>query len=161
MRQEMGQGWQDGHRWRSAAYWREVHELYARDRQMRDALLDLYQLREEQLAFARAVEAREARRRLLKYNPAQPRVPAGEPDGGQWTSGLSGGQRIHNQNSRSRSQALAEIISICIISGKAVITDKYGNSSFSATYECPDGSTIQRQGFGKKIPGLIRYNFWS
>jgi hypothetical protein len=34
----MVQAWQDGHRWRSAAYWREVHELYARDRQMRDAL---------------------------------------------------------------------------------------------------------------------------
>jgi hypothetical protein len=29
--------------------------------------------------------------RLLKYSPSQPRVPAGSPEGGQWTSG-GGGQ---------------------------------------------------------------------
>jgi hypothetical protein len=28
---------------------------------------------------------------LRKYSPAQPRVPAGNPDGGQWTSGSGGG----------------------------------------------------------------------
>ncbi|SEG54812.1 hypothetical protein [Bosea lathyri] len=28
---------------------------------------------------------------LAKYSPDQPRVPAGDPDGGQWTSGGSGG----------------------------------------------------------------------
>lgn len=28
---------------------------------------------------------------LRKYDPHQPRVPAGSPDGGQWTSGASGG----------------------------------------------------------------------
>ncbi|MFO1149190.1 MAG: hypothetical protein U1E62_12525 [Alsobacter sp.] len=28
---------------------------------------------------------------LRKYSPDQPRVPAGNPDGGQWTSGSGGG----------------------------------------------------------------------
>lgn len=41
---------------------------------------------------AQAVEA--SFRRLVqacKYNPNQPRVPAGTPDGGQWTDGNGGG----------------------------------------------------------------------
>ncbi len=37
-----------------------------------------------------------ALRRALKYNPGQPRVPRGNPDGGQWTSagGSAGGQSL-------------------------------------------------------------------
>jgi pimeloyl-ACP methyl ester carboxylesterase len=33
---------------------------------------------------------------VLKYNPDQPRVPAGNPDGGQWTSGDGGGDGSNN-----------------------------------------------------------------
>jgi hypothetical protein len=44
------------------------------------------------LNFA-SVEALLLQRQLVsrKYNPSQPRVPAGNPDGGQWTSGDGGG----------------------------------------------------------------------
>ena len=44
------------------------------------------------VAFVR--EIRSARRFLLawRYNPDQPRVPAGNPDGGQWTSGDGSGE---------------------------------------------------------------------
>jgi hypothetical protein len=35
---------------------------------------------------------------LAKYDPNQPRVPGGNPDGGQWTSGGAGG---NNENSES------------------------------------------------------------
>jgi hypothetical protein len=36
-----------------------------------------------------------------KYSPDQPRVPAGNPDGGQWTSG-GGGGRSHSEISSVR-----------------------------------------------------------
>lgn len=47
-------------------------------------------LRELADALNRAVEAVE-----VKYSPDQPRVPAGDPEGGQWTDG-GGGDEIYN-----------------------------------------------------------------
>jgi len=49
------------------------------------------------------VKAELARRRALdaKYSPAQPRVPAGNPDGGQWTD-RNGGQGIGQGTSLAR-----------------------------------------------------------
>ena len=35
------------------------------------------------------VEAHKAIECLKKFNPSEPRVPAGSPDGGQWTNGFS------------------------------------------------------------------------
>ena len=46
---------------------------------------DFEKLREEVLDLWRRCEPR-ARSYVIKYNPDQPRVPAGNPDGGQWTS---------------------------------------------------------------------------
>jgi hypothetical protein len=45
------------------------------------------------IAIIRATESDEA---LLKYSPDQPRVPAGNPDGGQWTSGGEGEESEDN-----------------------------------------------------------------
>ena len=47
------------------------------------------QLRELADALNKAVEAVE-----VKYSPNQPRVPAGNSDGGQWTDGGSGGSKL-------------------------------------------------------------------
>lgn len=41
----------------------------------------------------------ELRRFQQKYNPNQPRVPAGNPYGGQWTSG--GGDAARDQDGRN------------------------------------------------------------
>ena len=46
---------------------------------------DLEKLRQDVLELWRQCEPR-ARSYVIKYNPDQPRVPEGYPDGGQWTS---------------------------------------------------------------------------
>jgi hypothetical protein len=49
------------------------------------------------------------RDRLLKYRPDQPRVPRGQPDGGQWVDeGLSGGERRRPQDETRIAQASSE-----------------------------------------------------
>lgn len=60
------------------------HRLSARGSELRTLRLRLLRLRHE-LGLIR----REHRR--LKYNPNQPRVPAGNAGGGQWTNGSGGG----------------------------------------------------------------------
>jgi hypothetical protein len=54
---------------------------------------EAYRLNAALRAEVASIRADMARRRALqaKYSPAQPRVPAGNPDGGQWT-GRNGGQ---------------------------------------------------------------------
>lgn len=46
---------------------------------------DLEKIREDVLDLWRQCEPR-SRSYVIKYNPDQPRVPAGNPDGGEWTS---------------------------------------------------------------------------
>ena len=48
--------------------------------------------------------------RSAKFNPNQPRVPAGDPDGGQWTSGdeAQGTQIAQNETQRAYSVDLSE-----------------------------------------------------
>ena len=46
---------------------------------------------QSEVAFARLRVAGRLVRRSLKYSPDQPRVPAGQPGGGQWTSVGDGG----------------------------------------------------------------------
>jgi hypothetical protein len=57
---------------------------------------------EECLALAK-VELQAA---LKKYSPDQPRVPAGNPDGGQWTSESKGGDGASSLETRSRYASL-------------------------------------------------------
>jgi HK97 family phage portal protein len=73
------------------------------------------------------------------FNPRQPRGPAGNPEGGQWT--LAGA-----------------VIRVCIPSGISRYLDVFGNKRYKATYDCPGGQTIERAGYGN-APGLIRDPF--
>ena|SRR5688572_21524452 len=87
------------------------------------------------------------RRLAAKYDPDQPRVPAGNSDGGRWTSGAATSQR------------LTYIIRVCIISGVSRTWDAYGNKSWRATYDCADGRSFVRSGPGHSPPGLVRDPF--
>lgn len=87
------------------------------------------------------------RRLAHKYAPNQPRVPAGNSDGGRWTSAAGVSQR------------LAYVIKVCIISGVSRGTHGYGNKSWRATYDCADGRSFVRQGPGHSPPGLVRDPF--
>jgi hypothetical protein len=49
----------------------------------------LIRIQDETLLLRRDIAARKLRQR--KYSPDQPRVPAGNAGGGQWTSGEGGG----------------------------------------------------------------------
>ena len=79
-----------------------------------------------------------------KYAPNQPRVAAGNPDGGQWTRLLAAGQR------------LAYVIRVCIIGGVSRSTDVFGNKTWTATYDCAGGRSFVRYGIGHNPPGLVR-----
>lgn len=78
--------------------------------------------------------------RSLKYRDDQPRVPAGNPGGGQWTSGTSLiGSEESLKNSR-RVRVAGDVIEVCIGEGYSEAFDKYGNSlGFTIYYECADG----------------------
>lgn len=52
--------------------------------------LTLLGLRLDWLTLSRALIAKRLPPRLAKYRPDQPRVPAGSPEGGQWTDGSGG-----------------------------------------------------------------------
>jgi hypothetical protein len=64
-------------------------------RRLKDADVDL-----------RKLLAREARAR--KYSPDQPRVAAGNPDGGQWTDGSAGGGDAVGDSSEGGGQSVAQ-----------------------------------------------------
>ena len=85
-----------------------------------------------------------------KYRPDQPRVPAGNPDGGQWTSEGGGTAAV------SRARRIAEVIQICVTSGKSLTTNEFGVKRFRVIYECPGGQTIEQEGFGHSPAGFIR-----
>jgi hypothetical protein len=50
---------------------------------------------------------------------------------------------------------LAQIIRVCIVSGASRLTDRFGNRSYRATYECAGGRILTREGTGHQIPGLV------
>jgi hypothetical protein len=52
---------------------------------------ELLQLKSELAAIRADIRRQKLLRALKAYDPNQPRVPAGNPDGGQWTSGGGGG----------------------------------------------------------------------
>jgi hypothetical protein len=75
-----------------------------------------------------------------KYSPDQPRVPKGDPDGGQWTA------------------VAGEVIRVCVAYGQGRSVDEFGNSWYVAFYECTGGLTLKLQGRGK-LPGLVRDSY--
>jgi hypothetical protein len=80
----------------------------------------------------------------FKYDPNQPRTPAGQDGAGRWAA-ESGGDPI---------SLAANVIRVCILSGVARITDIFGNRSYSATYQCTGNQEFSRSGFGE-APGLV------
>ncbi len=98
-----------------------------------------------------------------KYSPNQPRVPAGNPEGGQWTSGggvpqgvpgnSSDGQVLSDENPDpiKPGDRLANVIPICMLGSKSISTDRFGNQSWWADYVCADGFTFRKVGFGGRI----------
>jgi hypothetical protein len=90
-----------------------------------------------------------------KYSDSQPRIPAGSPGGGQWTSGDGGGSTIADSLNGQNPFSMADVAYICTLSGKSVFTDKYGNFSWTATYDCFGGQEIRIGGIGAEVPGFI------
>jgi hypothetical protein len=92
-----------------------------------------------------------------KYDPNQPRVPAGTSEGGQWTSGEGIWGRLSGVQSTQRRTRVANVIWICVASGRSLSVNlDTGLKSYSVTYDCADGRSITRTGAGHSFPGLIR-----
>jgi hypothetical protein len=131
-----------------------------------------------------------ARRRLeeAKYSPSQPRVPAGNPRGGQWTDRNGGDGRsqgtglaqpmgdvgigdvsgsselgdlfpITPTDTRTDGEQVAgDVLRVCIVIGAGRSTVD-GVKTFSVIYECAGGRTFRREGFGHNFPGVVRDPF--
>ena len=85
----------------------------------------------------------------VKYGPDQPR-----DDHGRWTS--EGGDGDGTSGSRLFA---GDVIRVCIIQGVGRSHDSYGNPTYTATYECSGGRTLQRSGPGHSPRGIIRDPF--
>ena len=133
------------------------------------------------------MKAAQARRRLeeAKYSPSQPRVPAGDPRGGQWTD-RGGGQstgtslaqpmgnvdignvtgssepgdlfQIKPSDTRTDSAQVADVIKVCTVTGAGRATVD-GVKSFFVIYECFGGRTFRVEGPGHNFPGVVRDRF--
>ena len=94
-----------------------------------------------------------------KYSQNQPRVPAGSPDGGQWTRGARAVGDAGAANSADSdasadstgSGAQANVIRICMLGSHMITPDRFGNQRWWADYVCADGFTFRRFGTGDYI----------
>jgi hypothetical protein len=78
-----------------------------------------------------------------KYSPNQPRVPAGQPGGGQWTNG---GEETDSGDKQPPAARTGEPIQLAQVGGASTMTDT-GQPTISlgnATLEAPPGQTISR-----------------
>lgn len=88
-----------------------------------------------------------------KYRPDQPRVPAGDPAGGQWTGGARADASRRRNDGRTQ---YAQVIRICIASGRSLNTNLItGQKTYSVTYDCAGGKSITRSGSGHSFHGII------
>lgn len=80
-----------------------------------------------------------------KYNPDQPRVPAGNADGGQWTSGGGGGEGSPAPTGTDFLSDLGAAFSAALNFGD-VVADTSGEESWAFYQEAtrPDGSLAER-----------------
>jgi hypothetical protein len=94
-----------------------------------------------------------------KYNPDQPRVPAGNSDGGQWTDGGGAGSAGTSDSNQAPldfvERVVAQIIRICLAGLRSLATDHWGNKTFWVTYDCVGGRSLTRQGNGHRFPGFL------
>jgi len=98
-----------------------------------------------------------------KFDPNQPRVPAGHPDGGQWTDGGESSRAGANENVGAASELVerisAQIIWICVAGSKSLTKDYLGNKTYWVTYDCADGRSFTHRGIGHKFPGFLLDRF--
>jgi hypothetical protein len=128
------------------------------------------------------------RRRLeeAKYSPSQPRVPGGNPRGGQWTD-RSGGQSTStnlaqpmgnvdigdvsgsnelgdlfqikpDDTSTNGEQVAGDVIRVCTAVGIGRSTVD-GVKTHYVVYECAGGRTFRVDGFGHNYRGIVRDPF--
>lgn len=132
------------------------------------------------------MKAARARRRLeeAKYSPSQPRVPAGNPRGGQWTdrSGGGGAQsqgtgfvqpvgnvdigdvsgsselsdlfQIKPDDTSTNGEQVADVIRVCTVAGAGRATVD-GVKTHFVIYECFGGRTFRVDGPGHNFPGVV------
>lgn len=107
--------------------------------------LDALQVQVKLLRLMRAMQK-------AGFDPTQPRVPAGNPDGGQWADDARWADDVSSTPTRMRGGE-AEIVHICVAVGISRYREG-GIPAYTAAYECEDGHTVTRSGFGT-APGLI------
>jgi hypothetical protein len=130
----------DAERAEQDAFEREVLALRADTERVRRMLAEV----KYELAWRRIVR---------KYSPDQPRVPAGNADGGQWTSGgASGAGRDSGETARTD---LANVIRICIAGSSSITTDRWGNQKYWVDYVCADGFTFRNYGLGGRFQAFF------
>jgi hypothetical protein len=143
-----------------ASVYEQLHRdcLAARDARLK-AEQDQYELaslRHGKASFRLDLALIRLRRALRRKDRAdQPRGPAGQVGGGQFTDGGSG----RGSNPVSRARRLAEVIRVCVLSGVSRTMNGHGVKTHTAEDECPRGQTFKRQGFGHNPPGLVRDPF--
>jgi hypothetical protein len=137
------------------------------------------------------LKAARARRRLeeAKYSPSQPRVPPGNPRGGQW-SDRSGGESRDQSQGTGLAQPMGNV-DIGNVGGSSEISDLFqitpddtstngeqvadvirvctvigagrstvdGVKTFSVTYECFGGRIFRKEGLGHNFPGVVLDRF--
>jgi hypothetical protein len=79
----------------------------------------------EEVASIRADMIRRRLAEQTKYSPTQPRVPAGEPRGGQWTDRSGGGSTISQGRRRPGTRARQEAVP-----ARTVVSRRYPRSDF-------------------------------
>ncbi|MBI4923904.1 MAG: hypothetical protein HY834_19395 [Devosia nanyangense] len=89
------------------------------------------------------------RRALLeqRYRPDQPRVPAGRPEGGEWTRVGTG---------RGDSVGVAEVIYVCTRVGSVPIKDETGGLAYAVSYLCGFGNQLLSWITTRKLKPIIR-----
>jgi hypothetical protein len=86
--------------------------------------------------------------RKAVFNPDQPRVLAGNQDGGQWTS--------EDEDDSSPELPLAGlVIRICIAGSRSLTTDQFGNKSYWVEYQCAGGRSFIERGLGHRFRGIV------
>jgi hypothetical protein len=115
-------------------------------------------LRKEPLTKDLKVELMLARLRL-KYSPDQPRVPAGNPDGGQWTSGggTSGGQdtRVAPTANRNDPRVISDATPDPVRPGAQYAQDTQRRYSVNLQEEEARGGHTIREHVGKTDAELL------
>ncbi len=84
----------------------------------------------------------------LHYRADQPRVPAGNPEGGQWTS--VGGSPANATDDR-----IAEVIYVCVRVGSVPITDETGSLAYAVSYLCGFDNELVSWTSRKRLKAII------